>query len=119
MSLDRQNHPQAINAQYSQGLVNNPSGPVTQHFGNNVYITIEPNASVDQVIAAARTGGLLARLTRQLPEERFRELLMVVSRVTLPDAGECLYRACRLSLPSTASLKNTTIAPILLADMAE
>jgi hypothetical protein len=119
MPVDRKKQAQTINAQDSQGFLNNPSGPVTQHFGNNVYITIDPNASVDQVIEAARTGGLLARLTTQLPEERFHQLLTIMSQVTLRDAGEHLYRVCRASLPPTASIKNTNIAPILLADMAE
>ena len=36
------NPPEPIDAQNSQGFVNNPTGPVSQHFGDKVYRTIVP-----------------------------------------------------------------------------
>jgi hypothetical protein len=106
-----------VNAQRSQGFINRPTGPVTQHFGDNV--TINEGASVDEIVEALRTAGILSRLTTRLPEEQFRQLLTIVARVTIPDAGKRLYRVCRATLSSTAHLVNADIPSLLLADMCE
>ncbi|MCB1968574.1 hypothetical protein [Accumulibacter sp.] len=110
---------EVVNAQGSQGFINRPTGPVTQHFGDNANVTINQGASVNEIVDALRMAGILSRLTTRIPEAQFRQLLDIVARVTLPDAGEHLYRVCRVTLPSTAHLVNAEIPSLLLADMCE
>src|SRR5215510_4128940 len=105
------------NAQGSQGFLNHPTGPVTQHFGD--IVTINESASVDEIVEALRTAGKLSRLATRLPEEQFCQLLDIVARVTIPDAGKRLHRVCRATLSATAHLVSAEIPSLLLADMCE
>lgn len=103
-----------INAPHSQGFINNPRGPVTQHFGN---VTIQQGATVDQIVDAVRKAGLLQSLTTLLPESSYRELLDVFAGTSLRDVGPRLYKACSAALPVTARLVNSDTPARLIGDM--
>ena len=75
--------------------------------------------SVDDIVEALRKAGILSRVTTQIQEEQFRQLLEVVGRVTLRDAGARLYEACRAALSPTAHLVNSDDPYLLLANMCE
>jgi len=92
-------------------------GDVAQHFGDT--FVFPEGASIDDFMEIAHRKGLVARLRTLISEERFRELLKLVTGLSVQDLGEQLYRVCRASLPPTAALRNTVVPPPLLADMCE
>jgi hypothetical protein len=80
-------------------------------------LTIVEGATVDEIVDALRKEGLLPRVTSRVPQDSFRRLLEIIARVTIPDAGDRFYNACRAALPPTAHLVNSSNPPLLLADI--
>lgn len=107
--MDDGTRPATFDARNSQGLVYQPSGPVSQFYG----------ATPDQILEALEKAGTLALIRTRVPEEQFRALLEIVGRVTLADLGAQVHRACSASLLPTAHLVNADIPTLLLADMCQ
>lgn len=84
--------------------------------GDGNTITIQAGATATEVVAALRQGGLLPRVTTQLPEAAFVQLLGLVETITLPDVDSWFhcYRAC---LPVGANLMNSNVPALLLTDL--
>ena len=80
-------------------------------------ITLVKGATVDEFMDALRKADILPRVTSRVPQDSFRLLLEIVARVTIPDAGDLFYNACRAALPPTAHLVNSNNPPLLLADI--
>lgn len=102
------------------GAINQPRAPV--HVGGRQYygsVTINEGASIDEILAALRQAGVLARLTTRVPEQQFLQLLNIIMRLGLKDSGDVLFRVYRATLPPTAHLLNNPIPSLLVADLCE
>jgi len=94
------------------GVIDHPQGHV--HVGGQQFygsVTINQGPTTTEIVEALRKA--------RLPEEQFRQLLDIVARVMLADAGEGLFRIYRATLPPTAHLVNSTIPSQLITDLCE